>query len=158
MRLHLQNLTSRLFDRAGATSKRDRSDSPPCAIEPATILPHTAVPDGLAAIAGRLRIRPFQADDGYGFDLIRTDCEPTDVVAVVYDSADRGVGEAMQYARLLALSPVMQALLAEALGAWSEQFDGPEDHDLSISGADLVEWFAEWRLRVRDQLSAEPAT
>lgn len=57
-----------------------------------------------------------------------------------------------------ALSPVMQALLAEALGAWSEQFDGPEDHDLSISGADLVEWFAEWRLRVRDQLSAQPAT
>ena len=51
-----------------------------------------------------------------------------------------------------------QTLLAEALGAWSEQFDGPEDHDLSISGADLVEWFAEWRLRARDQLSAQSAT
>ena len=52
------------------------------------------------------------------------------------------------------LSPAMRSLLAEALGAWSEQFDGPDDRDLSVSGADLVEWFAEWRLRVRTELAA----
>ena len=48
----------------------------------------------------------------------------------------------------------LQALLAEALAAWSEQFDGPGDKDLSISGADLVDWFTAWRLRLRDHLSA----
>jgi hypothetical protein len=58
----------------------------------------------------------------------------------------------------LPLSPTMQSLLAEALGAWSEQFDGPDDHDLSVSGADLVDWFADWRLRVRAELSAHSQT
>ena len=56
------------------------------------------------------------------------------------------------------LSPTMQSLLTEALGAWSEQFDGPDDQDLSVSGADLVDWFADWRLRVRAELPAHSQT
>ena len=50
------------------------------------------------------------------------------------------------------------AVLQEALDTWAEQFDGPEDEDLSISGADLVEWFAQWRLRLREQLANQPAS
>ncbi len=50
----------------------------------------------------------------------------------------------------------MLALLREALAAWAEQFDEPEDQDLSVSGADLVDWFSQWRLRVREQLTDQP--
>ena len=59
---------------------------------------------------------------------------------------------------LLPLSPMLQSLLAEALGAWAEQFDGPDDQDLSVSGADLVDWFADWRVRVRAELPAHSQT
>ena len=51
------------------------------------------------------------------------------------------------------ISPALQSLLTEALGAWSEQFDGHADQDLSVSGADLVDWFADWRLRLRSELT-----
>lgn len=104
------------------------------------------------AIPGKLAVRPFQTTDGHGYELARTNCIPDDVVAVVYDGADRGVDEANRYAHLLAASPVMLELLEEALGIWSERFDGPEDEDLSVPGADLVDWFAAWRLRVRAEL------
>ena len=48
----------------------------------------------------------------------------------------------------------MSELLPEATQAWSEQFDGPDDRDLSVSGTDLVDWFAQWRLRARQALDA----
>lgn len=47
-------------------------------------------------------------------------------------------------------------VLAEALAYEAEQFDG----GLSVSGADLVNWFAGWRTRLREALAspdAEPA-
>ena len=53
-------------------------------------------------------------------------------------------------ARLFAASKEMAALLVELLAYEAEQFDGDEDgRDLSVSGADTVDWLGEFRLRVR---------
>jgi hypothetical protein len=46
----------------------------------------------------------------------------------------------------------MATLLNEAAQAWAAQFDGAQDQDLSISGADLMDWLAQWWLRVRQVL------
>ncbi len=62
--------------------------------------------------------------------------------------------EAHANAGLFAASKMMAELLDEATKAWVEQFDGPEDQDCSISGADLMDWFAQWRLRARQALDA----
>jgi hypothetical protein len=62
--------------------------------------------------------------------------------------------EAHANAGLFATSKVMAGLLEEATKVWAEQFDDPDDQDLSISGADLLDWFAQWRLRARKALDA----
>ena len=67
----------------------------------------------LPIIAGRLTIEPFQNPIEDGFGLLRTDTSPSVEVAIIHDSADRRIGEAEEYARLLNLSPVMLALLRE---------------------------------------------
>ena len=107
----------------------------------------------LPAISRPLMVRPFEDRIEDGFGLIRTDTSPPVEVAVIHDGTDSGIGEAADYARLLKLAPVMLALLTEALGVWVEQFDGSDDTDPSVSGADVVEWFAAWRLRVRSELA-----
>lgn len=43
------------------------------------------------------------------------------------------------------MNPSLEALLDEAVNFEAEAFD----EDQEISGADLVEWFAEWRCRAR---------
>jgi len=73
---------------------------------------------------------------------------------VIHDGSDRGVGEAADYARLLALAPVMLRLITDALGAWAEQFDGDDSTYLSISGSDLIDWFSAWRSSARTELMA----
>ena len=55
---------------------------------------------------------------------------------------------ARRHAALFAASKGMAELLSQALCDWP-QFDGDED----VSGADLVDWFAQWRLRVRSALA-----
>ena len=115
--------------------------------------------DHLPEISGRLLVLPFEDRVEDGFGLIRTNTSPAVEVAIVHDGSDRALGEAKRYAQLLGLSPVMLALLREALDAWSEQFDAPDDApdtDQYVSGADLVEWFAGWRLRVRERLAEQP--
>ena len=62
--------------------------------------------------------------------------------------------EAHANAGLFAASKMMAELLDEATKAWIEQSDGPEDQDCSISGADLMDWFAQWRRRARKALDA----
>ena len=113
--------------------------------------------DHLPWIAGRLEARRIENGPANGHALIRTDTSPATEVAVVHGGSGCGGGEPEQLAELLGLSPVMLELLREALGAWAEQFDGPEDEDLSVSGADLVDWFADWRLRVRTALTPASA-
>ncbi len=99
----------------------------------------------LPGISGHLDV--LRVDDGYV--LIRTDCSPTVEVAVVHDGADRGIGETEAYVALLARTPGMRRLLNEALAFEAKAFDDDEP----VSGADLVQWFAEWRGRVRTQLT-----
>jgi len=55
---------------------------------------------------------------------------------------------ARRHAALFAASKGMAELLSQALCDWPG-FDGDED----VSGADLVDWFAQWRLRVRSALA-----
>lgn len=59
---------------------------------------------------------------------------------------------ARHHAALFAASRDMAMVLQEALGAWSEQFDGEPDQDLRISPSDLLDWFAAWRTRARSAL------
>ncbi len=112
--------------------------------------------DHLPEISGPLLVLPFADRIEEGFGLIRTDTSPAVEVAIVHDGSDRGIGEAEQYAQLLSRSPVMLALLKQALAAWAEKFDAPDDtdEDVSVNGGDLVDWFAQWRLRVREGLAA----
>lgn len=112
--------------------------------------------DHLPEISGRLLVLPFEDRVEDGFGLIRTDTSPAIEVAIVHDGSDRGIGEAEKYAQLLGLSPVMLTLLREALAVSADQFDAPDDanEDVSVDGGDLVEWFADWRLRVREGLAA----
>ncbi len=58
------------------------------------------------------------------------------------------VSTPVDLAALLAASKRMAELLSQALCDWP-QFDGDED----VSGDDLVDWFAQWRLRVRSALA-----
>jgi hypothetical protein len=60
--------------------------------------------------------------------------------------------EALVNAGLFAASKAMAAVLEEATQAWARQFDGVADEDCSISGADLLDWFAQWRLRAKTAL------
>jgi hypothetical protein len=65
--------------------------------------------------------------------------------------------EACANGRLFGASKTMAAVLIEATQAWADQLDAPADsadHEISVSGGDLVAWFAEWRLRARQVLNA----
>ena len=68
-------------------------------------------------------------------------------------SPDLGSGTQLTASRLDAAAP-MRLVLQEALRAWSAQFDGDPQHDLSVSGADLVGWFSQWRLHARAALES----
>ncbi len=43
----------------------------------------------------------------------------------------------------------MPDLSHEATHAWAAQFDRSDDVDPSVPGADLVDWFSEWRQRAK---------
>ena len=43
--------------------------------------------------------------------------------------------------------------LREAVTAWEEQFEAADGEAASISGADLLAWFAQWRLRAQRALA-----
>ena len=62
--------------------------------------------------------------------------------------------EAHANAGLFAGSKMMAVLLEEATKVWAQQFDGPAHQDCSVSGADLMDWFTEWRQRARQTLDA----
>jgi hypothetical protein len=62
-------------------------------------------------------------------------------------------GEAHANAGLFAASKAMASVLKEATEAWATQFDGVGDENCSISGADLLDWFAQWRLLARAALN-----
>jgi uncharacterized protein YdiU (UPF0061 family) len=55
---------------------------------------------------------------------------------------------------LAKLPLTLAALIDEAVTAWADEFEG----NLHISGADLVEWFGDWRQRMREAITNPPAT
>jgi hypothetical protein len=103
--------------------------------------PHDSVPVSVVADA---------IEDGFG--MVRTDESPPLIVAVLHDGTEAHVMDAETHAALLRAAPAMLALLKEALAAWADEFDGGPDDDLSVSGADLVDWFSQWRAGARDAL------
>lgn len=48
----------------------------------------------------------------------------------------------------------LEQLLLEAIEYQQDQFDG--DGDLQVSGCDLVEWFCDWRTRVKKAMAVSP--
>jgi hypothetical protein len=54
---------------------------------------------------------------------------------------------------LAKLPLTLAALIDEALGAWADQFDGDPSTDISINGGDLLDWFADWRQRMREAIT-----
>ena len=48
----------------------------------------------------------------------------------------------------------LRSLLAEATRAWADEFDGTAA-ELDVSGADLVDWFADWRERAKAELARQ---
>lgn len=53
---------------------------------------------------------------------------------------------------LLVQAPALHALVGEALDTWADRFAS----DQHISGADLVEWFAQWLQRAQELPAAAP--
>lgn len=62
------------------------------------------------------------------------------------------LAEAGANAALFAASKTMAGALREAVTAWEEQFASPEGEEAGVSGADLLEWFAQWRVRAERAL------
>lgn len=85
-----------------------------------------------------------------GSCLIRSDAANPIEVAIAHDGSDDARDQAEIHAQCLLRAQAMVTLLAEALTAFGDAFDG----DAEVSGADLVEWFALWRRRLRATLGA----
>ncbi len=86
-------------------------------------------------------------EDGYG--MIRTKESPAVQLAVLHDGTKIAAATAEKLASLCGYALIMRKLLVEATSAWTEQFDG----DAEVPAADLVEWFASWRVVARAALS-----
>lgn len=52
----------------------------------------------------------------------------------------------------------LDAILSDMLAYKAEQFDGDDETDLSVSGADLVDAFTQWRIQIKAVMAARPAT
>lgn len=62
------------------------------------------------------------------------------------------------YTRERKKTAVLVQAIKAALAYQADQFDGPDDQDLNVSGADLCEWFAAWRLGAALALSEVEGT
>jgi hypothetical protein len=55
---------------------------------------------------------------------------------------------------LITSTPQLRDLLFEATHAWADAFDAPDSVDGYVSGADLIDWFAQWRLKAKAALQS----
>jgi hypothetical protein len=90
-------------------------------------------------------------DDDFG--MIRYPDSSAVEVAVAHDGTREGVRQAETIARLIINALQLRDLLFEATYVWADLFDAPPDVDGHVSGADLVEWFAQWRLKAKAALA-----
>lgn len=68
---------------------------------------------------------------------------------VAHDGTREGVHQAEAIARLITATPQLRDLLSEAIHVWAAEFDAPSDVEGYVSGADLIDWFAQWRLKAK---------
>ena len=104
-------------------------------------------------------VRLLDEDDIANAWLIRAAPELRAALQRLVRQSDRPIAESegekgRTYAAPWTVAPVVFRLLLEALEAWADQFDGPQDEDAYVSGTDLLEWFSDWRLRLRAALSS----
>jgi hypothetical protein len=90
-------------------------------------------------------------DDDFG--MIRCPDSPAVEVAVAHDGTREGVRQAETIARLIINALQLRDLLFEATYVWADLFDAPPDVEGHVSGADLVEWFAQGRLKAKAALA-----
>ncbi len=100
----------------------------------------------------RISIRATATE--FAQDMLRIAERPAVEIVVVHDASATSIRKAEACAALLALAPAMLDLLRDALAAWSDQFDGDDDTDLHVSGADFVDWFTGWRNTAKCRLSS----
>lgn len=65
--------------------------------------------------------------------------------------------EAGANAALFAASKAMAGVLREAMTAWEEQLEASDGEAAGVSGADLLAWFAQWRVRAKGALAQADA-
>ena len=111
----------------------------------------TNTPEFGGALSRVKIIEDFTDDD---FGIIRTPGGPRVEIAVAHDGTAEGVHEAEHAAAAIAALPKLYEILQQATQAWSEEFDGDDEVDLNVSGADLVDWFGQWRLAAKAALAA----
>jgi hypothetical protein len=123
---------------------------------PATSNDRILVAD-LLSIADRMRVLVVEDRIEDGFGLIRTETSTPVEVAILHDGTDRGLREAEIHDRLFRLVPALVGLVNETLKVWGPQCDASSGSDSYISGAELVDWFTDWRRRVRQVLDEQLA-
>ena len=96
-----------------------------------------------------LRLRIIEDPAGDGFAMIRCQDGRAVEVAVAHDGTREGVDQAEAIARLITATPQLRDLVSEAIHVWAAAFDAPPDIEGCVSGADLIDWFAQWRLKAK---------
>lgn len=76
------------------------------------------------------------------------------MIELTIPSTQPGLSTVEPLARLLTTAPLLYALVVEATKVWPAEFDAPPDVDRTISGADLIDWFDNWRSRAKEALAA----
>lgn len=99
----------------------------------------------------RVKIIEDLTDDDYG--IIREPDGPRVEIAIAHDGTIDGVVEAEALSFAIAALPALQAVLEKAIKACAGQFDEDADADPNVPGAELVDWFAQWRLEAKRVLA-----
>jgi len=99
----------------------------------------------------RVKIIEDFTDDDFG--IIREPGGPRIEIAIAHDGAVDGVLEAERARTAITALPRLYRVLQEATQSWAEQFDGEDETDLRVSGADLLDWFAQWRVKAKAALA-----
>lgn len=98
---------------------------------------------GFGDALARINIVETGADDNRGIPIIE----------VTIPQTQPNLRPVEQLARMLTIAPLLYALVVEATKVWPAEFDAPLDVDRYIWGADLINWFDNWRSRAKEALA-----
>ena len=99
------------------------------------------------------RVKIIEDFTDHDLGIIRAPGGPRVEIAVAHDGTAEGGHEAEQAAAAIPALPKLYDVFQQAAQAWSEEFDGDDETDRSVSGADLVDWFSQWRLAAKAALA-----